>query len=98
MLQPQHHKSVSPLNVLLQKEGPNVSPKEPSDHNISLVFFDFVIALDFTDPQHEGKEPLVCRFLSKEIVPPLSPTEDPRGGKVKDQKVPPTLLRFQKTI
>ena len=30
ILQPQHHKSMSPLGVLGQKESPDVSPKEPS--------------------------------------------------------------------
>ena len=39
---------MSPLGVLGQKEGPTVYQKEPSDHKIRLVFFDFVIALHIT--------------------------------------------------
>jgi len=35
---------MSPLNVLGQKEGPDVSPKEPSDHKILSGFFDFAKA------------------------------------------------------
>ena len=36
ILQRQHQKSMSPLCVRGQKKGPDVSPKEPSDHNIIL--------------------------------------------------------------
>ena len=38
----------------------------------------------------------MCRFLNKEVVPPLSPTEDLRGWKVKGQKVSPLHRRNQK--
>ena len=49
---------MSPLCVLAQKEGPDVSPNEPSDHRILSVFFDFAKASHFIRPTHKSTSPL----------------------------------------
>ena len=58
ILQPQHHKSMSPFGVLGQKESPDASPKEPSDRKIILGFFDFAKSAHFIRPTHKSTSPL----------------------------------------
>ena len=58
---------MSPLGVLGQKEGPNVSPKRPSNQKILLGFFDFAKALHFIRPTHTSTSLLL--FLDTKKAP-----------------------------
>ena len=49
---------MSPLNALGQKEGPDASPKEPSNRKIILWFFDFAKPTHFIRPTHKSTSPL----------------------------------------
>ena len=57
-VQHQHHKSTSPLGVLGQKDGPNVSQKDPADHKIPSGFFDFSSRQNVQHQHHQSTSPL----------------------------------------
>ena len=65
---------MSTLGVLGQKEGPDVSPKEPSDRQILSVFFAFFVSNHILQPQHhKSMSPL--GVLGRKEGPDVSPKE-----------------------
>ena len=62
---------------------------------ISIKKFAGPLAQGVLDPEHEVKE---CLVFSKEVVPPLSPTEDLRGCNVPGQTLSSLHWRSEKAL